>query len=483
MASLHERKVPIPQDTQYVQPSPDGPQESLGYLQGNILQGHRRKHAVHIFLRFKDGKQTEVKQWIKDLAVQITSAQRQLEERNQDEKDRDSGRLFTSFFLSASGYEYFGLSFPKTYPLFDHVAFPWGMKRARERLNDPPIAEWQEGYRDKIHAMVLLAHNDENVLLKKMDKLSNMVMTHTDILAAERGTVMRNKQGQSIEHFGYVDGRSHPLFFESDIDRESRREGRAVWVPGPGVGPASVLVPDPYGRTDNSNGFVKYLDSGSYLVFRKLEQNVCLFKKEKERLAVELNLTGQRKERAGALIVGRFENGTPLIPSSSAIPHPNFVRNNFHYDDDPEGQQCPLHAHIRKVNPRQKDGPKPLIVRRGISYDERMKESKSNPNCEEWPSTGAGLLFMCYQKNIRENFEFIQREWADNPDFPKEGTGTDPIIGRPRTAEAGQQKWPLEGREQDLHQTSFSFPRVVTLKGGEYFFTPSIHFLQTMGER
>jgi Dyp-type peroxidase family len=481
MAALHERKDPISQNMPYGLPS-DDMQESLRNLQGNILQPHRRKHTVHIFLHFKEDKQTEVKQWIKELAPHITTAQNQIEESNPDENDPVIDRLFRSFFLSASGYEYLGFSFPKTYPLFDDVAFPWGMKRAQERLNDPPVIDWEEGYREEIHAMVLLAHNNKTILLEKKDKLLNTVKEHADILAIEQGKVLRNKQGRSVEHFGYVDSRSHPLFFQDAIDQESRREGPAVWSPGPGAGPASVLVPDPYGKKGNSNGLVSYLHSGSYLVFRKLEQNVCLFKKYKDKLADELNLTGQHRERAEALIVGRFKNGTPLTVSGSATAHPTFVPNNFNYDLDPEGQQCPLHAHIRKVNPRQKDGPKPLIVRRGITYDERTKESQSNPSGEDWPSTGVGLLFMCYQKNIRENFEFIQREWANDPDFPKEGTGTDPIIGRPRTAEAGQQKWPLAGREQGQHQKSLSFSGVVTLKGGEYFFAPSIYFLRTMRE-
>jgi Dyp-type peroxidase family len=482
MVSLHERKVPIPQGTPYVQPPPDGLQESLRNLQGNILQGHRRNHAVHIFIRFNDGKQTEVKSWIKELAEHITSAQQQLEEPYQDEEDRASARLFGSFFLSASGYEYFGLRFPKTYPLFDDAAFPWGMKRAQERLNDPPTTDWEGGYQQEIHAMVLLAHNNKDVLLKERDKLINTVKAHTDILGVEQGKVMRNEQGRSFEHFGYVDSRSHPLFFQSDIDRETRkRGGTSDW--NPGAGPNSVLVPDPFGRKDDTNGFVQYLDSGSYLVFRKLEQNVCRFQKHKEELADALTLTGQHRERAGALIVGRFENGTPVVHSGSAIPQPDFAPNDFNYDKDPDGRRCPFHAHIRKVNPRQTNGPRPLIVRRGITYDERTEESKSNPSCEKWPSTRVGLLFMCYQKNVRENFEFIQREWVNNPDFPKKGTGSDPIIGRARPPEAGQQKWPTGWGEQDQHQESFSFRGVVSLKGGEYFFAPSIYFLRTIGER
>jgi hypothetical protein len=42
-------------------------------------------------------------------------------------------------------------------------------------------------------------------------------------------------------------------------------------------------------------------------VFRKLEQNVRRFKQVEEDPADALELTGDDRERAGAMIVGRFE--------------------------------------------------------------------------------------------------------------------------------------------------------------------------------
>jgi deferrochelatase/peroxidase EfeB len=67
--------------------------------------------------------------------------------------------------------------------------------------------------------------------------------------------------------------------------------------------------------------------------------------------------------------------------------------NDFHYDLDPVGRQCPLFAHIRKTNPRG-DVPRYIrpgteeferarrIVRRGITYGER-------PDLAQPPTGGA----------------------------------------------------------------------------------------------
>jgi deferrochelatase/peroxidase EfeB len=255
-----------------------------------------------------------------------------------------------SFFLSAKGYEYL---YPeqKDKLRFDDEAFLRGMNAAQHRLNDPPKEAWEEGYQNDIHTIVLLADDDESFLRGEADKLCADVKTYAEVCAVEHGKVMWNRQNYpqeySVEHFGYVDSRSQPLFFQSDIERESlERDGTNVWDPG--AGPDLVLVQDPYGR--------KGCDSGSYLVFRKLEQHVRAFKEYEQQFAQALGLTGEDVKRAGALVMGRFEDGTPVVlKCTSGLSTP--VPNNFTYDADPDGQKCPLQAHIRKVNPRQKGVP------------------------------------------------------------------------------------------------------------------------------
>jgi hypothetical protein len=92
---------------------------------------------------------------------------------------------------------------------------------------------------------------------------------------------------------------------------------------------------------------------------------------------------------------------------------------------------------------------------------------------------------MCFQQNVEEQFEFIQRTWVDNEHFPKGvltlgllgDTGDDPLIGQdPDEA----QRWPKKWGDGDAGKRSFNFESAVTLKGGEYFFAPSLPFLRSL---
>ncbi|TLZ58908.1 MAG: hypothetical protein E6K16_07900 [Methanobacteriota archaeon] len=149
--------------------------------------------------------------------------------------------------------------------------------------------------------------------------------------------------------------------------------------------------------------------------------------------------------------------------------------------DDPTGNRCPFHAHIRKANQRGANAAlglaeerKRRIVRRGIPYGIRP------------PVTGeVGLLFQAFQSDISRQFEFIQRTWVDNPNFPEFrilpglNTGDDALIGQhPRAVQRWPRVWGRSGRF--LGRRLFNFGDHVRLRGGEYFFAPSLSFLKSL---
>jgi Dyp-type peroxidase family len=358
------------------------------------------------------------------------------------------------------------------------------MKQATDRLHDPCVNAWETAYQRRIDAMVLLADNDENLLLREARQLLDTVKPIANVCAIEHGRTLRDKHGANIEHFGYVDGRSQPLFFAEGVKREKgENDGTSVW--NPAAGPNLVLVREP-NRAET--------DCGSYLVFRKLEQNVRAFKEREEELAEALRLTGEDEERAGALAIGRFEDGTPVVLLKTEGLH-DPIPNNFTYADDPDGLKCPLHAHIRKVNPRgeldkklqippdspEREGMR-RVARRGIPYGIREKEPKDDPSIDELPTAGVGLLFMCYQRDIAHQFEYLQAQLANKPNHLTDQTGIDPIIGQVQRGAEVLQQWPTQWgtcRGQCTPEP-FSFYGFVTLKGGEYFFAPSISFLKTI---
>lgn len=100
-----------------------------------------------------------------------------------------------------------------------------------------------------------------------------------------------------------------------------------------------------------------------------------------------------------------------------------------------------------------------------------------------------GLMFVCYQTSIVNQFEFVQISWADDsgfifnakhPDGSVVTTGLDPVIGQntPGTARVGMDEpvsnYPIGNVRSTLNQPN----AFVVPTGGAYFFVPSIAALQ-----
>lgn len=507
----------------------------LADLQGNILNGHGRDYAIHVFLNFTLGKTTEVKAWIADLAsTKITSAQNQLDTSEQYKLHKTDAGLFTHLALTASAYDYLGIpkdkqphgSDPQKRPSnlpdrfgnsapFYADSFQNGLKSRQSVLLDPPVDTWDDGFRGPIDALIILADDNPADLAAAELELRQQLKEFATIKTVETGQTLRRKFdatvnhsdiqkefGNVVEHFGYADGVSQPAFLQKQLEGSTSK----YWK-HPGAPLKLVLIDDPNGTED--------ISFGSFLVFRKLEQNVKGFKTAEAELAEERGLP---KELAGAMAVGRYEDGSPLVlqPVDGAWAGSDqpIIPNDFNYDGDPDGLKCPFHAHVRKSNPRLESvgsfaasdevelGHR--IARRGITYGGPLSAADDLDNL---PEKGVGLLFMCYQSDIWEQFEFIQRFWCNNPNFLESGksqitktpanpnydkTGLDAVIGQkqgdqfdPVIGEAPQppQNWPQEWGKATTKpniEPEYQFAQFVTLKGGEYFFAPSITFLRNL---
>jgi Dyp-type peroxidase family len=430
----------------------------LADLQGNIIKSHGRDFSVLLFLRWRIDQLAAARQWLASFASHwITSALQQFEESRRYREFGEPGSVFGSFFLSRIGYEVLGFrgaAIPSDQP------FRMGMRHDElaRSLGDPPVSAWEQGYQEPCHALLELADDDLVRLLQTANLICQDLRGCAEILHREDGFTLRNEKGQTIEHFGYRDGISQPLFASSDIQK-LREAGVSFDRWDPRAPLSLVLVRDPNGRHEHS--------FGSYLVLRKLEQNVRRFNADVRQLADTLAIP---PDQAGALAVGRFKDGTPVTGSAEAG-RPG--ENDFDYSDDAVGSRCPFHAHVRKSNPR---GESARVM--GLSVDEErnhrivrraMSYGTNQPGDE--PETGSGLLFLCYQANIENQFNFIQSRWVNAANFLEVGTGPDPLVGQP----AGTQQWPLRWGERQ--KRSYGFNLWVALKGGDYFFAPSISSL------
>jgi deferrochelatase/peroxidase EfeB len=360
---------------------------------------------------------------------------------------------------------------------------------------DPDV--WDDQYEGRIDAMILLALDDENLLKiggdqktwqddwakvkSKTDPLKQAAAIRLEFerladVYPEKGITYYDSEKEPkfpMEHFGFLDGVSNPLFFQKDIEDALAYEGIKKFDKYNPWAPLQIaLVKDP---NDKDYGF------GSYLAYLKLEQNVKAFLDKVEDFKSQLNPA--RKELAEAFVMGRFKDGTPALTDSREGAG---IRNNFTYhaspwESDDVGGKCPLHAHIRKVNSRS-NGWTTRIVRRGITYGSRKKLILDRTgrlvfDPEDKPTKDVGVLFMSFQSNIETQFERIARDYVMK-DNPRIGTGFDCIIGRGPKDE--QQLWP--DRWGETPNKLYRFPdynaALITMKGGKYFFAPSINFLK-----
>jgi Dyp-type peroxidase family len=448
----------------------------LDNLQPNIVKPHVREFLTLLFLQFDDP--AGAKSFLKTLSTSMMkSANEHLREIEAFKADPPiPGTPYIGLGLTKKGYEKLGIA-----PIPGDTVFGDGMQKSP--LNDPDVSTWDPYFKKPIHAVVLIGDMLNETKVAAHDQVMSLIGSAygVKIVGSQDGLGLHNNNGQGIEHFGYVDGRSQPLFLEEDIDAEENgTDGTANWDPDFPLG--QVIVSDP-AAPDPSVHF------GSYFIYRKLEQNVRLFKEEEENLADRL--FGAEEEIAGAMIVGRFEDGTPVtMQFEDGVESP--VPNNFNYFSDTSGAKCPFSGHIRKTNPRGSGGfedhadeRKHLMARRGQTYGVRT----DNPNdgrTDNKPDKNVGLLFMAFNSDIGNQFEFTQEKWANSAGFPKvppgfPPPGIDPVIGQmpndgPRPNMEGAENWGDPGSLK----TVATVPRAVTMKGGEYFFMPSLAFLRSL---
>ncbi|WP_330960530.1 Dyp-type peroxidase [Photobacterium sp. 53610] len=458
-------------------------------LQGNILKGHGRDYARHVFFCLGQDEVAN-RRWVRQMSEKVTSM---LEQGRQHQAFKQFGKqdhLFVNLMLSATGYRKLGIP-REQWP--DDSAFLAGMKDLDQSYDTSPrgnhkptanplnddLSQWEPAFSQDMDGMLIFALSGQSDDVEKT--LNDLVREMKDslngighIVVVQHGHVMRNDKQQVIEHFGFTDGVSNPKFLFSELTEEFRNGGYRNNDPSAPLN--LVMVPDPGGD---------HASFGTYVVYRKLQQNIKGFWQRADMLANTLSENTGRTisaKYAGALCVGRFQDGTP-ISEQSGDGWTNLF-NNFNFNDDAGGLKCPLHAHVRKTNPRgdtvrQFNSPPTIersrrIVRRGISFG----EAELQPS-QEW--TEAGLLFLSFQASIVDQFIFMQHTWCNNEDFLHGDVGLDPLVGQSKENESPKpQSWSKGWGSPTAEQVSFSFFGFVRMKGGEYFFMPSLHFLNNL---
>lgn len=460
----------------------------LDDIQGYIIRGYSRMmYSRFSLLQVTDP--VKAKAWILKISDQITDATH-VQMRNQL-PDTCLNIAFTCDGLKAIGmHEENAHNFTRE--------FREGMTTPhRQRLlgdfesSAPEKWNWGGPENEPVHLALLVFGKDMDTCLQYNSTLQSAYEQEglKEIHYIDGQTLPNNR-----EHFGFRDGISQPVIkgsgrFGSPDNMIDAGEFLLGYKNEYHVYPDTALLDVNQGEvnmlpSDASGTGKKDLGrNGSYLVMRQMEQDVegfWNFMNEKTR-----NDDGSINEaesiKLASKMMGRWPSGAPLVKFPDKDPGGNSDDNDFLYaKEDPDGLKCPFGSHLRRSNPRDSfEDSKPStslwlsnrhrIIRRARLYGDPHVGSPVNTK----PKGPVGLLFNCFNADISRQFEFLQYTWGNFPKVKQLYNDPDPITGvRETTPEGEEQNFTIQ--ECPVNRTVKGLKRFVTIRGGAYFFFPSI---------
>ena len=543
-------------------------------IQGNILGGFNKDFQTLLFVRINNAAQFKAYLANSVIPLIATSAEviafnrlfKALRDRRRNlppdpDDEGESSPIKATWVNIAFTFE--GLrQLTATADQITDAAFKAGLASRSAQLGDAtdPNSEghpnkWKVGgpHTDPVHAVLIVASDDKDDLDRLVKRLKNELNKQGNgakVVFEQPGANLPKKMGLGgHEHFGFLDGVSQPgirgrisndphdviTVRQTPGHRDEKgKPGQDLLWPGEFVlgYPRQNPEPTDEGELNTEPGEIStagpdWTKDGSFLVFRRLRQEVGGFHKFLKDEAAKLGTNPLFPDMLGARLVGRWRSGAPVVRTPVAdnpdLAKDDCANNNFEFgsgaelipasakttpfdcsDDktqpygigDEAGERCPFAGHIRKAYPRDDesetaDQPTPdapgchsrevlnesdtqthRLLRRGIPFGEASKSTPSDPKND---GKDRGLLFLAYQTSIERQFEFVTNCWVNNPDFKEIGAGHDPIIGQNNLSPDRKRhfKVNISGGERTL-ETKADW---VIPTGGGYFFAPSISAL------
>jgi Dyp-type peroxidase family len=478
-------------------PAPAGPpftDAQLQQIQGFGIAGFRKDHQETLFVRI--ASPAGGKQLLTLLAPQIACAwevgtfNALFKEVLGRTGDEPLAAVWTALLISATGLSALGVTTSDlTTPSAD--AFAAGMAARAAEIGDTQpqdaptqwLAPFQTGA-NQVHFAVVVAADEEDDLAERVLSIGNMINdAGCEIVFQERGdTLPMPLTGH--EHFGFKDGISQPAILGYG-DQPHPGEPPAV-APGEFV----LGYPDDTGTTVQAG---TNWASGSFVVFRRLRQNVAAF-----RAFTATGVSGATSVLAGtelaAKMMGRWPDGAPVETDPTTDPGPGNDTNDFSYAADPQGLNCPVWAHVRKANPRDTselagtpdDPTRRRMTRRGIPFGPPLPDTATTDD-----GVPRGLHFFCVVADLERQFEFVQANWLNNRNFPLGTPPPSPGPYGPPASNPPNGPDPVVGEHDNTAkcllaessgQVQFPVPNeFVQVTAGEYFFLPSVAAIQAFG--
>jgi Dyp-type peroxidase family len=381
-------------------------------------------------------------------------------------------------------------------PLATLISFPpefqLGMKARGNILGDIGLnshEHWDEIWRDgRVHVWLAINALDPEALAQcfaQMQALLEETGGATLEGFQDAGSIAIGGQFTSKEHFGFTDGFGNPDYLgvcRNTQPGQGKLMKDGTWAP---LATGELLL----GYADEAGELpvapVPHLlaSNGTFMVYRKLHENVGTFREFLNQWAKRYGAgDSDAKERLAAKFVGRWRDGTP-IELSPDHPDPAIVKDpernvNFMFGNDASGTRCPISAHVRRTNPRDAFGfggklvHRRRISRRGLPYGPVAPPEDQNADPAELDKVDRGVVFMALNASLSRQFEFVQQQWMSYGNDAHLGNEKDLLIAHHGEGE----HFAIQGDSTAINPPFFcsSLPNFVELRGGDYFFVPSI---------
>jgi Dyp-type peroxidase family len=452
---------------------------NLADIQGNIVPGFDSRFQEFVFVRFEGTATDTARDWLRAAQRRLTSAADVTYIKGHNKRRAGpavavgagtSSAPWVNLALSWQGLQQLEATERDRLPA-EFTASPEA--RARElgdlgnRWQAAPTghdawSEWEVGSEtSEADVLLMLGTRTKAELDVLRDEIFAEIKQHRlPLPVSYRG----ERRVDGTEQFGFADGGSQP------VPNEVTDSGWRASSDGQIVAPGEFIIGQPgEGLTTPADG-PSWATDGSYVVFRRLRQNVPQFWANVggARCVLDDNdVPGLDIDTMALKIMGRS-------PGQDNTMVPLFQSR--------WGDDVPLFAHTRKAHPRNldvlADGTVPRqhrIIRRGIPYTNNKDDR--------------GLLFVAFQASIARQFKYIQTRFLNDAQFPRidrasfTGTvlsaearkpGPDPVAGLWGSGDISVRYPRPDAADPAREVVELTLKPVVSPLGSGYFFAPSL---------
>ena len=441
-------------------------------VQGEIFQPYMLDHEAHLLVQFPTA--AAGKKFLGAIKERVSRA---------DEWDKSVDQR-CNLGLTYTGFAALGLSADE----LESFPYPFrvGMAQRAAILGDVQASapeQWEKPYGQRdVHGWVMVKGKTAVLRDTLAEEIADLAKhCGVAIMLRDDADDFTGPGNRTKEHFGFTDGIGQPAVCGApgpSYPGQGTPQPDGTWK-DIALGSFLLGYPDEMGYNAPFPANPTLRRNGTFMAYRKLAQHVGRFR---DYIEANKHLVGGNGDLLAAKMVGRWRSGAPLelCPNHDdpAIGDDDQRTDNFRYNMDVEGMRVPHLSHIRRANPR--DGlPEDSviqprlhrIIRRKTPYGPYLPEGAAEDD------VARGIIFRVYNARIASQFEMVQSEWfASGNDAGGLSTDQDPITGLTDPDDKGPNRLgaTMAIPREDGIKTLYGLPRFVTLKGGEYFFLPSL---------